>query len=572
MARWLGLFIVLALAGGIAWRASLPPSPQSATIAADAFSAGRAMADVRVIAARPHPTGSAANTDVRAALTARLRAHGFSVRTQAVFLPPRAVKRLAAWGDPDARFRQAVSLIAVRPGRNPALPAVALMAHYDSVAGSPGAGDDAAGVAAALEIARAIPASAQARDLVILFTDAEELGLVGARAIFAAPPQDDPIAARIGVLINLETRGGGGRALMFETSRDAGNLIRLYRDAVPTPATTALAVKIYELLPNSTDFTASKARGIAGYNFAFTGGAALYHSPLATPDAIDAGSLQHMGDQALALARPLLAVSALPAPAPDLAYGDILGLTTLAYAPAWGWLIVAAIAACLVSAGRARRDWRGARVAGAMLDGVVAAAAVAVLAYLGNLLSGADGKTNYYDRLAALPRLEVMALIAAAAGITLTLALAPRHRSRWDGWLGLAALNLLLLVALQIALPVGAPVLAWPLLPAALAMAVAARSPRTGSLLAGAAAVFGLAAVATLGHLVLLSVGIATPGAIAVFAPLALLLAWPLLPEKPTRRPLLSAVALLCGVQAGLALWVRLDPLAPSVAAYDPLA
>jgi hypothetical protein len=70
-----------------------------------------------------------------------------------------------------------------------ALPAVLVMSHYDSVHNSPGAADDSLGAAAALEIARALKAGPQpARDVIFLFTDGEEAGLLGAEAFFARDP------------------------------------------------------------------------------------------------------------------------------------------------------------------------------------------------------------------------------------------------------------------------------------------------------------------------------------------------------------------------------------------------
>ena len=50
------------------------------------------------------------------------------------------------------------NIVGVLPGRDRSAPALALMAHYDSVAASPGAADDIMGVAAILETARAIKA------------------------------------------------------------------------------------------------------------------------------------------------------------------------------------------------------------------------------------------------------------------------------------------------------------------------------------------------------------------------------------------------------------------------------
>ena len=578
MSKWLALIVTLLIAAIMGVAAQRTPAPQAVTAAATDFAAGRAMADVRIIARAPHPTGSPANAAVRAYLVTRLQALGFTVRQSRVVLPPKVQARLAQRSAP-ADF--AVNIIALRPGRDPAAPAVLVMAHYDSVPGSPGAADDATGVAAALEIARAIPRTSQARDLVLLFTDAEEAGLVGARDFFGqiakdapqgTPPlRGDPLAARVGAVINLEARGGGGRAMMFETGPGNGAMMALFQQVVPDPAANSLAVKIYELLPNNTDFTPAKQLGLPGVNFAFLGAAWQYHSPLATPDALDQGSLQHMGEQGLAITRALLTVAALPAAAPDTVFSDVLGGFVIAYPPGFGWVIVAAIAlALLLAARRHSAHWRSFQVAGGIADGVGATLAAGVLLYGANLLSGADGPTNYYDRLAALPRIEVMALLLVPAGIALMLGIAVGKRSLWGGWLGLALLNLAMVVAAQALLPAAAPILAWPLLVAALALLPAAAGGRmtaAGLVLPAAAAIFGLAFLGGFAHFVLLGVGITTPSAVAIFVPMVMLLLWPLLPLATGRAALLTAVVLLLAA-GSIALWIRLDPIAASVPPY----
>ena len=568
MTRWLTLAMALAIAAMLGFTTAQPPAPLPATAAADAFSAGRAMVDVRAIARAPHVVGSAENTRVRLYLADRLRALGFSVREITTPLPDRARKRLKTWGSADAAV--ATSLVALRPGRDPAAPAVAMMAHFDSVETSPGAADDAAGVAATLEIARGIPQAGQARDLVILLTDAEEVGLVGANGFFAPGTAGDPLAGRIGALVNMETRGGAGRAFMFETGTGNGAMIDLYRAHVADPSTTSMAVKLYELLPNSTDFTPAKQRGIAGFNFAFTGGAALYHSPLATADALDQGSLQHLGGQGLDVTRALVTASALPVAAPDVVFGDVFGAFTFAYPAGFGWVLIAVTAGLIAFAARARRsDWRWPGVGGGVLDGVVAMIGAGVLLYGGNLLSGADGATNYYDRLAALPRLEAQALLLFGAGLALALALVPKRRSEWDGWVGLALLSLVYAVGAQLALPAAGAIFTLPLLLAALAMAVTARNPRAGVVVSVAAAVLGLAWLGGLAHAILLGIGAPTPSVLAAFAPLAMLLLWPLLPRLSGRKALLAMLVLVLAA-GGIALWVRLDPVAASVPPWPP--
>jgi hypothetical protein len=68
---------------------------------------------------------------------------------------------------------------------------------------------------------------------------------------------------------------------------------------------------------------------------------------------------------------------------------------------------------------------------------------------------------------------------------------------------------------------------------------------------------------------VLLGIGAGMPSVAALFAPLALLLLWPLLPTIPRRPALIAAVALALAA-AGIALWVRLDPIAVTAPAWPP--
>ena len=70
--------------------------------------------------------------------------------------------------------------------------------------------------------------------------------------------------------------------------------------AAPHPVGTSFAVEIYRAaaqrhrlhrVPATTDFV--------GLNSAYIDGGAIYHTPLDTPAAMDRGSLQHHGDNAL---------------------------------------------------------------------------------------------------------------------------------------------------------------------------------------------------------------------------------------------------------------------------------
>ncbi|MCW1403162.1 M20/M25/M40 family metallo-hydrolase [Novosphingobium sp. MW5] len=436
MKRWTGFLATLAMAIILAVMATTPPGPVAENAPQSDFSAKRAMADVERIAASPHATGTAENAVVRAYLVERLRSMGLEVREVSLPLPPRSIERMRGWSKGAHVPTTMVNVIGVLPGKHRGLPAVALMAHHDTVWGSPGAADDTAGVATILESVRAIKARGMAeRDLAVIITDAEELGLSGAEAFFAS----DPLRDRIGMVVNMEARGGGGRTTLFETSPDNGNAMVLYADAVSHPGASSLAAFIYSVLPNDTDLSVSLRADKPGYNFAFIGRSGLYHSPKATPANLDQGALQDMGGQVLALTDRLLRERALPAPAPSVVFFDAYGLFLVTY-PTWvGWLMLGAI---VLGLGLAARAGPGRQVAEGLGRMLILIFGTAVTLFVFNLVSGAGSGANYYDRLAAIPKLEAMALLT-CAGMSLLLFRTNQITARVVG----AALPLLVLGA-----------------------------------------------------------------------------------------------------------------------------
>ncbi len=564
MKSWTNLLVAIAGAVLLAVIATTTPWPAPADAPAMAFSATRAMADVRAIGARPHPTGSAEDARVRDYLAGRLKSLGMTVTASGAPIGAEGKARLDKWRGSEAPAPEAVNLVATLPGRDTAKPVLLLMAHHDSVWGSPGAADDAAGVAAILEVVRAIRASGQPpeRTLMVLFTDGEELGLEGATQFFTGPDR-----TRIGAIVNLEARGGGGRASMFETGDANGAMMGLFAHSVHRPVATSLSVFVYNNLPNYTDYTVAKKQGVPGFNFAFIGRPGLYHSPLATPDALDQGSLQDIGRQVLDLSRGLLAVPELPGKAPDLVFYDLFGLVFLAY-PTWiGWLFVAAAAGSYGYAGWGVATGRGlARGAGVALAQVVAGA---VLLVLGNLASGADGKINYYDRLAAIPRLEIQALLLCLAAATLVAGLLLNRRPIAELLPAIAAPFLVLAAIAQAVAPTAAFPLYLPLLLGGVgAAAMRWRGGQVGAWAMTVAAMLGLGYMLTLGHALFQAVGPDMP--FAMVLPLALggLLLLPLFVRIERPRAMKEA-AVLAALALAIALWVRFDAVAPSVAVYS---
>ncbi|KAK0341489.1 hypothetical protein LTR94_026158 [Friedmanniomyces endolithicus] len=363
--RLVVLALSLILAFGVAVLTTQTPSPRPASSAQTDFSAERAMADVRRIARAPHPVGSREHLVVQSYLVERMTSLGLAPLIQSGVLSPAAAQRV----DGAELALPVANIVGVLPGADPALPAVALMAHYDSVPGSPAAADDASGVAAILEAVRAIKARGGAqRSLIVLLTDAEELNLDGARTFFS----EHPLRDRIGAVVNLEARGGGGRAMMFETGPGNAETIDLYaetmRKADGGASSNALAVFVYRSMPNGTDFTIAANRGVAGVNLAFIGRPSQYHSPSSTPEALDQGSLQHMGSQALEVADALVRAEALPKATTNAVYADVFGLGVIRHQAATGWVLlliaglltaVAAWGGCHAGALNWRQGWKG---------------------------------------------------------------------------------------------------------------------------------------------------------------------------------------------------------------------
>lgn len=95
----------------------------------------------------------------------------------------------SGWSPTLQTFEFGINVVAEKPGTNPEAGSILLAAHYDTVIGSPGADDNASGVATVLEVARLLNKFPTARTLKIAFFDLEEKGLLGSFA-FANQPEN----------------------------------------------------------------------------------------------------------------------------------------------------------------------------------------------------------------------------------------------------------------------------------------------------------------------------------------------------------------------------------------------
>ena len=353
-------------------RVARPPREVPATAPDTLFSAERALRHVVQIAQRPHPMGTADHDRVRDYIVNQLAGLGLHPQIQ----------QSTAIG---TRYRAAghvQNVLARLPGKDQTGRAVLIMVHYDGVEAGPAASDDGAAVAALLETLRALRARKQVltHDIVALFTDGEEAGLLGAAAFV----REHPWARDIAVVLNFEARGTSGRSFMFETGPGNLDAARALRSAGNATAGSVFAT-IYRLLPNDTDFSETAPLGLPALNFAFADGVERYHTSRDDIAHLNPGSLQHHGSQMLAMAKTF-ASEPLPRPRTgDGVFFDLPIVGLIVYPQGLELpLAILALAAVIVLLARDRKGvvtgWLAA-LAGVALSGVAAWA-------VGRMLSG----------------------------------------------------------------------------------------------------------------------------------------------------------------------------------------
>lgn len=181
--------------------------------------------------------------------------------------------------------------------------ALLLLTHYDSSPHSSlGASDAGSGVVTILEGIRAFLAKNKSfkNDIILLISDAEELGLLGAQAFI----DNHRWAKDVGLVLNFEARGSGGPSYMLmETNGKNSKLLTEFLAAKPNfPAANSLMYSIYKKLPNDTDLTVFREdANINGFNFAFIDDHFDYHTAQDTYQRLDRETLLHQADYLMQL-------------------------------------------------------------------------------------------------------------------------------------------------------------------------------------------------------------------------------------------------------------------------------
>ncbi|MEI7508268.1 MAG: M28 family peptidase [Flavobacterium sp.] len=279
------MLVLLALLFGIFY-VMMPQDYDTTEAPLSEFSTKRALTIVKELSAKPHFVGSQNHQVVANYLVKQLQVLGLETSIQEGF----------TMTEKGTLVRSKNILARIKGSAN--TKALLLLSHYDSAphSFSHGASDDASGVATILESIRAFlhSKSKHKNDIIILFSDAEELGLNGA-ALFVTQHH---WAKEIGLALNFEARGSSGPSYMLmETNQGNAKMVDAFaKGKVNYPVSNSLMYSIYKMLPNDTDLTVFRESGkIQGFNFAYIDSHFNYHTTQDTYNHLDPNTLAHQG-------------------------------------------------------------------------------------------------------------------------------------------------------------------------------------------------------------------------------------------------------------------------------------
>ena len=300
------LAVVGIVAGLLAYGVLTLPTPKPAD--ADGFSSARVVKDIEVISKERHSVAHPeARAKVREYLIGRLQQLGAD--TVQVFTYDSLVGPKNKHVEYVFDAHNIVADFAPLTASEGKPAELLLVAHYDSRYSQPfakdtvwsyGAADDGYGIGVILEtVSQLLKNRTEWKQGVkVLFTDAEEAGMMGMTAIWE---NNKEVFENVGLMVNIEARGTWGPVLLFETCPGNEKVLDLYASASRYPFTYSLTTVVYKFMPNFTDFTIVKD-SIPGLNFSNIADVNHYHTHLDNFTNISEKTIQHYGEQVLPLA------------------------------------------------------------------------------------------------------------------------------------------------------------------------------------------------------------------------------------------------------------------------------
>ena len=308
--RYVILFAAVVVSGLLANGLWTLPKPQAADY--EGFSSARVVEDIKVISQKPHSVAHPEErAQVRDYLISRLESMGADTVMQ--------FRYDSIVGPQNKHVEYTFDAVNLLAEFEPASEIVSdtylmLVAHYDSRYSQPmprdtvwsyGAADDGYGIGVILEtLSIALKHQHEWKQGVkVLFTDAEEPGMKGMKAIWE---NNREVFDNVGLVVNVEARGTWGPALLFEACPGNEKVQDLYASTAEYPYTYSLTTVVYKFLPMFTDFTIVKD-AVPGLNFSNIADVNHYHTDLDNFSNISQKTIQHYGEQILPLVCEYLA-------------------------------------------------------------------------------------------------------------------------------------------------------------------------------------------------------------------------------------------------------------------------
>ncbi|XP_071441438.1 endoplasmic reticulum metallopeptidase 1-like [Hetaerina americana] len=236
--------------------------------------------------------------------------------------------------------------------KEPSTTSLMINCHYDSVPTSPGANDDGFHCAVMLELLRVLSepgAPSLPHNLIFLFNGAEENPLQASHAFIS----QHEWAKEVRAFINLEAGGAGGKEILFQAGPGNAWLVQAYAKSVPYPHANAIGEEIFQsgLIPSDTDFRVFRDFGnIPGLDMAHAKNGYVYHTKYDDISRTSLGSMQHTGDNLMALIPSVMSAPefVLPQNASKLSaesmenksiFFDVMGIYMVEYSEGFGTIL-----------------------------------------------------------------------------------------------------------------------------------------------------------------------------------------------------------------------------------------
>jgi hypothetical protein len=351
--RGLVLLLAYLLVGSISVMMLFPMRVTPANAPAEVFSGERAMTHLPVIAREPHPQGSPALAAVRDYLVQELSASGLEVEVQ--------------------KYGSLENVVARLHGSDPS-GAIVILAHYDTVTSSPGAGDNSSTIATLVEIMRALAAGPVPRnDVIALFDDGEEGAdtFAGTKAFVVKHPWMQDVR----VAVSIDSAIAGFISMNEAGPKNNGWLVHALAQAYTGGYWMSMSGGGRY---NSTPFINA---GIPVLTLEDNYPSWQRHTPYDLPEIIRPASVQQLGEQTLSIARVLGALDLSNPWGEQETFFSLPLLGFIHYPQAWALpLAVTAAVLLLLAIGlglwRGLVSWKGLAIA---LGAILVSAALAFI-------------------------------------------------------------------------------------------------------------------------------------------------------------------------------------------------